>query len=140
MKSHHLSEEEKLLLKHLDASLSPSEQQALERSLTNNEELTEGLTAYQNLRAQLKRQQEATFGPFFAERIVTQLKKRTQEIDYLILFFFKKYQVLAVGVLVALLTANVFLADQFTIASIFGLEKESIEDIVTIDVYQNLNE
>ena len=86
----------------------------------------------------LLRTEPDSFGPFFAERIMNMIKQRTQEIDYLIFFFFKKYQVLLVGVLVALLVSNMLLTDQLTVKGILGLDQGTTEDVYTIDLYDNL--
>jgi len=93
---------------------------------------------YQTIRSMMLRPEPDSFGPFFAERILNMVKQRTQQIDYLIFFFFKKYQVVLVGVLVALLVSNMLLTDQFTLKGIFGLEQETTEDVFSIDLYENL--
>ncbi len=66
------------------------------------------------------------------------IKQRTQEIDYLIFFFFKKYQVVLLGVLVALLVSNMLLTDQLTLKGILGVEQDTTENVFSIDVYENL--
>jgi anti-sigma factor RsiW len=134
-----LTENEKLLLRHLDAPLDATEAERLSRLLREDQALQAQQRAYLAVREQLARKAPETFGLFFADRVIRQLKKRTEEIDYLILFFFRKYQVVALGIFVALLTANLFLTDQFSVASVFGLEQETIEDFISIDLYENLN-
>jgi len=86
----------------------------------------------------LLRTEPDSFGPFFAERIMNMIKQRTQEIDYLIFFFFKKYQVVLLGVLVALLVSNMLLTDQLTLKGILGVEQDTTENVFSIDVYENL--
>lgn len=134
-----LTENEKLLLRQLDAPLDGTEAERLSRLLREDQALQAQQRAYLAVREQLARKAPETFGQFFADRVIRQLKKRTEEIDYLILFFFRKYQVVALGIFVALLTANLFLTDQFSVASVFGLEQETIEDFISIDLYENLN-
>jgi hypothetical protein len=133
------SENEKLLLRSLDISLSDKESETLKKVLLEDSRLPLQTLDYLRVRELLARKNSETFGPFFGERVINQLKKRTKEIDYLIFYFFKKYQVVALGVLVALLTANILLADQLSLESVFGYEEETLEDIISIDVYQNLN-
>lgn len=134
-----ISETELIILKNLEGLTTSEEQYALERVLETNANLRQVQQRYQEMRNELKRKSQQSFGPFFAERIISKLKKRVQDIDYFILFFFKKYQLLAVGVLVALLTANIYLSDQLSFESVFGLEQESVDDILSIDVYPDLN-
>lgn len=134
-----LTDREKLLLRKLDASLSAAEEVQLTRLLREDSSLQDQQDAYLAVRKKLLRKEPETFGLFFADRVIRQLKKRTEEIDYLILFFFRKYQVVALGIFVALLAANLFLTEQYSLASVFGLEQETIEDIISIDLYQNLN-
>jgi hypothetical protein len=134
-----ISDTELIILKNLEGNTTSDEKEALERMLETNATLRQVQQRYQKLRSDLKRKNQQTFGPFFAERIITKLKKRVQNIDYFILFFFKKYQLLVVGVLVALLTANIYLSDQLSFESVFGLEQESVDDILSIDLYPELN-
>jgi hypothetical protein len=92
------------------------------------------------LRQTLLRKEADSFGVFFGERVVNHLRMMKQEFDYQLIFFFKKYQLVAAGIVVALITLNVLLTDQPTLKSFFGLEQEVIDDVVQIDLYQNFNE
>jgi hypothetical protein len=135
----HFSEHEELLLRSWDASVSASERETLARVMQNNPALRQQSDHYQKIRTMLLRTEPDSFGPFFAERIMNMIKQRTQEIDYLIFFFFKKYQVVLLGVLVALLVSNMLLTDQLTVKGILGLEQDTTENVFSIDVYENLN-
>lgn len=140
MMSEHLSENEELLLKSWDAPVSASEREKLAMLMQNDHALRRQGDQYLKVRELLLRPEPDSFGPFFAERIMNQLKQRVNEIDYLIFFFFKKYQVLVAGVLVALLITNMLLSDQLTLKSILGIDQQTTEDVFTIDVYKNLTE
>jgi hypothetical protein len=59
-------------------------------------------------------------------------------LDYQILFFFKKYQVLVIGIIVALIIANLVLSDELSLRALFGLEADKDENVFSIDVYDNL--
>lgn len=135
----HFSEHEELLLKSWDAPVSARERETLARVMQNNPALRQQSDQYQKIRTMLLRTEPDSFGPFFAERIMNMIKHRTQEIDYLIFFFFKKYQVVLLGVLVALLVSNMLLTDQLTVKGILGLEQDTTENVFSIDVYDNLN-
>jgi len=92
------------------------------------------------LRTKLLRKEEDSFGPFFAERIINQIKSLKKEIDYQIFFFFKKYQLAAIGVVVALVVLNIVLSDNLSVKSVLGFEDEQVDNIVAIDLYKNLTE
>ncbi|HPW62582.1 MAG TPA: hypothetical protein PLJ13_09815 [Cyclobacteriaceae bacterium] len=132
------SEHEELLLRSWDGSVSARDRQTLAEVMQNNPAMRQQSDQYQKIRTMLLRTEPDSFGPFFAERIMNMIKQRTQEIDYLIFFFFKKYQVLLVGVLVALLVSNMLLTDQLTVKGILGLDQGTTEDVYTIDLYDNL--
>ncbi len=132
------SEHEELLLRSLDAPVSAQDREKLTALMQSEFALRRQSDQYSRIREMMLRQQSDSFGPFFAERIINQLKQRVNEIDYLIFFFFKKYQVLVVGVLVALLIANILLTDQFSLRAIFGLDTPATEDVYSIDAYKSL--
>jgi hypothetical protein len=132
------SEHEELLLRSWDAPVSARERETLAEAMQNDPVMRQNSEQYQKIRTMLLRAEADSFGAFFAERIMNMIKNRTQQIDYLIFFFFKKYQVLLVGVLVALLVSNMLLTDQLTLKGILGLE-ETTKDVYAIDLYENLN-
>lgn len=132
------SEHEELLLRSWDGSVSARERQTLAEVMQNNPAMRQQSDQYQKIRTMLLRTEPDSFGPFFAERIMNMIKQRTQEIDYLIFFFFKKYQVVLLGVLVALLVSNMLLTDQLTLKGILGVEQDTTENVFSIDVYENL--
>lgn len=138
MMNEHFSVNEELLLKSFDVPVSAGEREQLSLGMQNDPTLRRQSDQYLKIRELMLRAEPDSFGPFFAERIIQQLKQRVNEIDYLIFFFFKKYQVLALGVLVALLITNLLFTDQLTLKSIFGIEQETTEDILSIDLYKNL--
>lgn len=140
MMNEYFSLNEELLLKSYDVPVSAQERQELSRQMQNDPSLRRQSDQYIKLRELLLRTEPDSFGPFFAERITHQLKQRVNEIDYLIFFFFKKYQVLALGVLVALVVTNLLLTEQFSLKAFFGITQETTEDILTIDLYKNLTQ
>jgi hypothetical protein len=81
-----------------------------------------------------------SFGPFFAERVVQQIKTLQQEVEFQLFSFFKKYQLVAWGLVVALLTLNVVLSDNVSVKSILGFEEGNSSEIVKIDLYQDITE
>lgn len=131
---------EDLFLQSLDGKLDETENQWLAKALGEDAGLQRISGQYLTLRNQLLRKEIDSFGPFFAERIINRIKSLKKEIDYQIFFFFKKYQLAAIGVVVALLVLNIIFSDQLTLKSILGFEDEKVNDIVTIDLYQDLTE
>jgi hypothetical protein len=140
MMNEHFSANEELLLKSYDAPVSARESEELSMQMQNDPMLRRQSDQYLKIRELMLRTEPDSFGPFFAERIMQQLKQRVNEIDYLIFFFFKKYQVLVVGVLVALLITNLLLTDQLTLKAFFGVDQETTENVFSIDLYKNLTE
>jgi hypothetical protein len=136
--NNHFSEHEELLLRSWDGQVSARERETLASVLQNNPAIRQQSDQYQKIRTMLLRTEPDSFGPFFAERIMNMIRQRTQEIDYLIFFFFKKYQVVLLGVLVALLVSNMLLTDQLTVKGILGVEQDTTENVFSIDVYENL--
>lgn len=90
----------------------------------------------------LSKGKSQTFGPFFAERVIHHIAMMEEQIEYQLFSFFKKYQLAAIGVVVALLVTNIILSDAWSVSSILGLEKnlatDTVTDILQIDLYQNL--
>jgi len=140
MMNEHFSENDDLLLKSYDAPVTARERELLSSLMQNDHALRKQGDQYSRIRELLLRPEPDSFGPFFAERIMQQLKQRASEIDYLIFFFFKKYQVLAIGVLVALLITNMLLTDELTLKSLFGIDQQTTEDVFSIDLYKDLTE
>jgi hypothetical protein len=140
MMENSLSPAEEILLKSLDGPVSASERDLLAEGIQTDITLRRHSDHYRKIREMLHRPTPDSFGPFFPERIINAIQNRKKEVEYLILFFFKKYQVLVMGVIVALVIANLLLSGEISVAALFGLEKESTEDIFSIDVYENLTE
>lgn len=129
-----------LFLQSLDGQISDDQKKKLAKALEGNSILKKNADQFLKLRITLSRKKGESFGPFFAERIVNQIRSLKKEIDYQIFFFFKKYQLAAIGVVVALVVLNIVLSDSLTVKSVLGFEDEKVDDIVTIDLYQNLTE
>jgi hypothetical protein len=131
---------EDLFLQSLDGKISEEQKKRLEEVMNSDLTLRKNADQFVKLRTKLLREEEDSFGPFFAERIINQIKSLKKEIDYQIFFFFKKYQLAAIGVVVALVVLNIVLSDNLTVKSVLGFEDEQVSDIVTIDLYRNLTE
>ena len=131
---------EDLFLQSLDGKISEEQMTKLAEAMNGDRNLKKNADQFVKLRLRLLRKEEDSFGPFFAERIINRIKSLKKEIDYQIFFFFKKYQLAAIGVVVALVVLNIVLSDNLTVKSVLGFEDDQASDIVTIDLYQNLTE
>jgi hypothetical protein len=133
---------EELLIKSLDAKLSNEERSMLMNLLEHDHEVKRYSRQYEKLRQMLLRPEPDSFGPFFAERIVNKIKNLKKEIDYQIFFFFKRYQLAAVGIVIALIVLNIIFSDQLTLKSVLGLEEQNqtATDLVeNVDLYSELS-
>lgn len=135
-----VSEAEELLLKSWDVPVSSAEKERLAALLQDDYGLRKQQDQYIKIRGLFQQNESFSFGPFFAERLIHVIKQRRENIDYQVFSFFKKYQLLIVGILVALLILNIMVADNLTFKSIFGGDSENTEDIFSIDLYKNLPE
>lgn len=136
------NQKEELLIKSLDAKLSNEERALLINLLENDHEVKKYSLQYEKLREMLLRQEPDSFGPFFAERIVNKIKNLKKEFDYQIFFFFKKYQLAAVGIVIALIVLNIIFSDQLTLKSVLGFEdqNQTSNDLVeNVDLYSELS-
>jgi len=133
-----LNEQEELLLRSFDTSVVGKERETLAGLIKQDATIRKHLKQYQKIRTMLMRTEPDSFGPFFSERILHMIKQRSQEIDFLIFFFFKKYQVVMLGVVVALLITNLLFAEHLTVKALFGVEQQPIEQGFEIDLYKTL--
>jgi len=131
---------EDLFLQSLDGRISDDQKRKLAEAMIADPILKKNADQFVKLRDKLLRKEEESFGPFFAERIINQIKSLKKEIDYQIFFFFKKYQLAAIGAVVALVVLNIVLSDSLTVKSVLGFEDEQVDNIVSIDLYRNLTE
>jgi hypothetical protein len=143
-----INELEELYLRSLDQSLSATEQSQLAAALGAHPEFAMDAAKYKNIRESVRRKEDATFGPFFAQKVIEKLQTVKVGIDRQIMIFFKRYQLAAFGLMVLLLTANVLSADKLDFASILGYEEalapEPVSspdenDLLSFDLYENLN-
>ena len=133
---------EDLFLRSLDGNLNEEQKEALENSMKDQKLLSE-LRQYKSIREKLLRDKPATFGPYFAQKVINRIENMRVEIDKQIVFFFRKYQLAALGVFIALLAINVIFSDQLNIPSVLGIQEEvtadeTDDDIEAFDFSNNL--
>lgn len=132
---------EDLYIRSLDMPLNPGETAMLTKWVNENTEFASQLSGHKSIRASLVRRNPATFGPFFAARLLARIENSRVIIEREIFSFFKKYQLLAAGIVVALLILNTVLSENLTVDSIFGLDNQNtvVDEIVSFDFYETLN-
>ena len=137
---HHDAED--LYLRSLDAELSAHETAILTEALRANTELREELQLYLEMRENLPAKQPATFGPFFAARVLHVITQSSVVIDHYLFSFFRKFQLAAVGIVIGLLALNMVFTDQSDVISIFGFGDTSGDEGVTVmfDFFEPINE
>ena len=136
------NEIEDLFLRSLDQTLSDAEKEQLVNALRTNQGLAKDVSQYKSIRESILRSKPATFGPYFAQKVITKIQNLRVEIDKQIVFFFRKYQLAALGVFIALLAINVIFSDQVDVPSVLGIKEEAatIDDeiIDAFDFQSNL--
>lgn len=132
---------EDLYIRSFDDPMNSEEKELLLKTLRTNTGLATDISQYKKIREVLLRKEPATFGAYFAKKVIAKIQNAGIQIDRQILAFFKKYQLAAVGVVIALLALNAVSADQLNLQSLFGLENTSntADDIVSFDFYETLN-
>jgi hypothetical protein len=137
---------EEILLASLDDALNEEDQRRLTEALAADKDLRKQHELDVKIREVMRRKRETSFGPYFGVRVVNRIQNLRKEIDYQIMFFFKKYQLAALGILIAIVAVNVISAEDITVQSVFGLEEKNVKNIVneadsiTFDFYKTLNE
>ena len=132
---------EELYIRSLDEVLDESETWQLAEAMTSFPALARELDEYKRLREAVARKQPATFGPYFAQKVIAKIQQGRVEIETQIAFFFKKYQMAALGVFIALLAVNVIFSDRVDIPTILGVEdtaQPAEDDLLSFDFYDTL--
>ena len=137
------NEIEDLFIRSFDQPLNDMEKDELVKAMHANPGLAKDITAYKSIRESVLRKKPATFGPYFAHKVITRIQNLRIEIDKQIMFFFRKYQLAALGVLIALLAVNVIFADKLDLPSVLGIENTTQtvpaeDDLLSFDFYEKL--
>jgi hypothetical protein len=143
-----INELEELYLRSLDQKLNAAEQSALDAAMRAYPEFAADAAKYKSMREVVRRTEDATFGPYFAQKVIQKLQTVKIGIDRQIMIFFKRYQLAAFGLMILLVTVNVLSAEKLDFASILGYEENVIQetpttpdedDLLSFDLYENLN-
>jgi hypothetical protein len=127
--------------------LSDDDKRKLVEAMRSHGGIAADMQQYKDIRSSMLRQKPATFGPYFAQKVINRIQGMRVEIDRQIVFFFKKYQLAALGVFVALLTINIIFSEQLDLPSILGIQDTEAttvantpeDDIETFNFLEALN-
>src|SRR5690348_9220575 len=103
---------EAIFIRSLDAPLSTKELDEFLAALKQHPLLAKELEEHNSIREILKAKEPATFGPYFASKLMTKIQNTGVVIDRQLFSFFKKFQLAAMGVVVALLVLDVVFANE----------------------------
>jgi hypothetical protein len=133
---------EELFIRSLDVPLSKEDQTELVKALESDPLLAKRLEQHRIIRDALKRKEPATFGPYFTARLIHKIQNTGVVVDHQLFVFFKRFQLAAIGVVVALLVANVIFSEQQNLQTILGIEQTAPtgEVIVSFDYSQSLTQ
>ena len=131
---------EDVFIRSLDVPMSAEEKEQFLNNLTSNAALAKELAKHKKIRELIRANEPATFGPYFANKLVLKIQNTGVVIDRQVFAFFKKFQLAALGVVVALLILNVAFAEHTTIKAILGFENttDTEEEIASFDFYETL--
>ena len=123
-----------LLYKSFDVALSDLEQKILNRALADSLELRLEKERINKIRNRAARSAAVSFKPFFAERVMQQIKSAKERIEHASDFFeslvYMFRRVALVGVLVSLLilSYNLIRSENFSLSGALGFRNLTIEE------------
>jgi hypothetical protein len=123
-------EAEELYIESLDKALPHRDAEKLSAAMAANPEWTSSLTAHKVVRDVLQRRGQTSFGPYFAAKVIHRIQNTGVMIDRQLFGMFRKLQLAALGIVVALVILNLVFAEQKTWKSVLGVETETtaVED------------
>lgn len=132
---------EELYIRSLDTTLTPIEKDLLRNGMATHPGLATLLHQHQDVRQKMRAPSRATFGTSFADKVTQTIADSNIVVERLVFTIFKKYQLVAAGILVALLILNVSVMENFSLPVLFGLESDvaaDSTDTLILDLYTNI--
>ncbi|HEX5168220.1 MAG TPA: hypothetical protein VFW11_03545 [Cyclobacteriaceae bacterium] len=132
---------EDLYIRSLDIPMNNAEKEKFLGEMRQHPDLAKQLAMHNKIRDVIRSRETATFGPNFASRLVLKILNSGIVIDRQIFSFFKRFQLAALGIVVALLILNAWLAEESSLKSILGFERtvEQEDEIMSFDFSEILN-
>ena len=125
-----------LLLDSLERTLTPDEQAELDAALESSAELREERDQLLALQTTLADSTPQSFEPFFAARVMNRIEAEVHPESQLEVLFesmlslFRKVAAVGAVAVIALVAYNLSTSDEISVASAFGVENETIEDVL----------
>ncbi len=125
-----------LLYRSFDAVLTFREQRLLDQALQNSVKLRKEKQLLEKMRSQMATAGSSKFRPFFAERVLSQIKARqaptpvTDTLFESLVVMVKPMVLAAIIVLISLLFFNLKATDNFSVAGALGQEPEKLEQVI----------
>ncbi|MEP6737463.1 MAG: hypothetical protein ABJA70_18205 [Chryseolinea sp.] len=130
-------------IRSLDVPMNNQERERFLTELRAHPTFVKELNLHSKVRELVTPKAPASFGPYFASKLIHKIENTGVVIDRQIFSFFKRFQLAALGIAVALLILNVMFADQANLKSVFGLDRTPTtttdEEIISFDFYETLN-
>ena len=123
----------KLLYRSFDGELTPAEQQRLDRALEHSKELQQEKAQITAMRQLIARSSVQTFQPFFAERIMQQirsLEKSNHQFFESLFFVFRPVAIAATVVLIVLISYNIVKSRNVSFAVAFAEPQITLEQVL----------
>lgn len=129
-------------IRSLDQPMSPEDQDRFQSELNNHPELIPILAQHDRVRSTLSSKEPASFGPYFAAKVMHRIEHSKQTIDAHLFSFFKRFQWAAAAAVIGLVMLNIWTTQELSFASVLGLDQTVSQDteIVKFDYYRILNE
>ncbi|HPH45725.1 MAG TPA: hypothetical protein PLJ60_08410 [Chryseolinea sp.] len=135
---------EDLYIRSLDIPMTNVEKENFMNELHAHPEFAKQLAMHKKVRDLAEAKTPASFGPYFASKLMHKIENTGVVIDRQIFSFFKRFQLAALGMIVALIILNVALTDQVSLPSILGLDRTATptteEAVASFDFFESLNE
>lgn len=125
-----------LLYRSLDGKLSGEEQRQLEEALADSPELRKEKERIMAIRSAISASAARSFRPFFAERVMRRItsageKRRSAEVFFESLqYAFRRVAVVGAMVIVILAAYNFLKTGDVSVAGVFGMPQETLEEVL----------
>ncbi len=125
-----------LLYKSFDSSLTSKEQEILKKGLSESATLRGEKEKIEFMRERLADSEQASFKPFFAERVMNQVRTNRKQLvqqesvfDSL-LALFRPLAIATTVILIVLLSYNMKKTENYTLAGALGQEQVTLEQVM----------
>ena len=125
-----------LMLDALERELTPEEQKQLDAALAGSEELRREREELLQLQDTLAGSARTSFEPFFAARVANRIEAEVNSESHLEMVFdamltvFRRVATVSAVAVIALVAYNLSTSAEISVASAFGVQSDTIEDVL----------